>query len=290
MLCYLAEAMDFADGSDHTASLRGFLFGKGIMIFRPKSAWLRGGTDPTYVDLTNRKILSDAECLIARVSARTVSLGVPMEIEYAADRGIPTFVITDVDDPPSLMLAAKVSAAPESFRVAEYDNRLPSKLEAFLEALPGLPRPAPEPVYPEPPKAVVQFVGERPVRAYPQDAGHDLRAAKELVIGPGSSASIPCGFWVAIPEGMTGWVVARSSTISTHGLLVLPGIVDSGYRGEMMALVWNPTYEAVLVTPGERLAQLILLPNLANEVIWEQADELPSGERGLRGFGSTGRA
>ena len=127
-----------------------------------------------------------------------------------------------------------------------------------------------------------------PTRAYEGDAGLDLSACERVELGPGERAAVGTGLSVAIPEGHAGFVQPRSGLAAKHGITVLntPGLVDSGYRGELLVnLVNTDLREAFVVEPGMRIAQLVVLPVPALELV--EVDELPESERGVRGFGSS---
>jgi dUTP pyrophosphatase len=127
-----------------------------------------------------------------------------------------------------------------------------------------------------------------PARAYAGDAGLDLSACERLELGPGERALVPTGLAVAIPEGYAGFVQPRSGLAAKHGISIVntPGLVDSGYRGELkVALLNTDRREAFVVLPGMRIAQLVIVP--VPEVDPIEVDELPESERGVRGFGST---
>jgi dUTP pyrophosphatase len=132
-----------------------------------------------------------------------------------------------------------------------------------------------------------------PVPAYarPGDAGCDLVAAADVTLAPaGGRALVPTGIAIAIPEGYAGFVQPRSGLARDHGVTCLntPGLIDSGYRGELKVLLVNtdPT-EAFEVRRGERIAQLVV--QAVEHVRFVEVDELPDSERGAGGFGSTGR-
>ena len=96
------------------------------------------------------------------------------------------------------------------------------------------------------------------------------------------------GLAVAIPEGYAGFVQPRSGLAARHGLSVVnsPGLVDSGYRGELRVVLLNTdASERFIVEPGMRIAQLVVLPVPELELV--EVDELPGSERGVRGFGSS---
>ncbi len=128
-----------------------------------------------------------------------------------------------------------------------------------------------------------------PSRAYPGDAGLDLYAVEEAVLAPGERASIGTGIAVEIPDGQAGLVLPRSGLAARHGITLVnaPGLIDSGYRGEIRVLLLNTdSEEAFTVARGERIAQLVLVRVQTPEVV--EVDELALSERGAGGFGSSG--
>jgi dUTP pyrophosphatase len=127
-----------------------------------------------------------------------------------------------------------------------------------------------------------------PARAYSGDAGLDLAACERVELGPGERATVGTGLAVAIPEGYAGFVQPRSGLAAKHGLTIVntPGLVDSGYRGELKVILLNTDAEhGFVVEPGMRIAQLVLLQVPDVEPV--EVDELPESERGVRGFGSS---
>jgi dUTP pyrophosphatase len=127
-----------------------------------------------------------------------------------------------------------------------------------------------------------------PGRAYNGDAGLDLSSCERVELAPGERALVPTGLAVAIPEGYAGFVQPRSGLATKHGISIVntPGLVDSGYRGELLVnLVNTDKREPFVVEPGMRIAQLVILPIPELELI--EVDELPESERGVRGFGSS---
>jgi len=129
-----------------------------------------------------------------------------------------------------------------------------------------------------------------PARAHPGDAGLDLHAAEDVTLKPGERASVATGIAIAIPDGYAGFVVPRSGLAAKHGIGVVnaPGLIDSGYRGEIRVLLVNlDQNEAVELRRGERIAQLVI-QNVVETTLREVAD-LPPSARGEGGFGSTGR-
>lgn len=127
-----------------------------------------------------------------------------------------------------------------------------------------------------------------PERAYAGDAGLDLAACERHELGPGERATVGTGLAVAIPDGHAGFVQPRSGLAARHGLTVVnsPGLVDSGYRGEIRVVLLNTdAQEAFVVEPGMRIAQLVVLRVPGLDPV--EVEELPDSERGVRGFGSS---
>jgi dUTP pyrophosphatase len=129
-----------------------------------------------------------------------------------------------------------------------------------------------------------------PAQAHEDDAGYDLHAAEALTLGPGERAAVGTGIAVAIPEGHAGLVVPRSGLALRHGIGVVnaPGIIDSGYRGELKVLLLNTDpAEPFEVAPGDRIAQLLVVAVATPELV--ESGALGETVRGAGGFGSTGR-
>ena len=129
-----------------------------------------------------------------------------------------------------------------------------------------------------------------PVRGSEQAAGYDLCAdiAEQLEIAPGETTKVTTGLAFAIPEGYFGGIFARSGLSTKKGLRPAncTGVVDSDYRGPVIVALHNDSVQTRVVEPGERIAQLILLPYLAAE--FDEVEELDETDRGCGGFGSTG--
>ncbi|HET7856582.1 MAG TPA: dUTP diphosphatase [Gaiellaceae bacterium] len=128
-----------------------------------------------------------------------------------------------------------------------------------------------------------------PARAYEGDAGIDLAACERHELGPGERAVVGTGLAVEIPEGFAGFVQPRSGLAARHGITIVnsPGLIDAGYRGEVMVILLNTDRsEPFVVEPGMRIAQLVVLE--VEEVALEEAEALEASERGGRGHGSSG--
>ena len=127
-----------------------------------------------------------------------------------------------------------------------------------------------------------------PQRAHDGDAGADLFAAEGVVLGPGERATIPLGFSMAIPDGNAGLVLPRSGLASRHGITVVnaPGLIDSGYRGEVRVALVNLSDEAFEVERGDRIAQLVIVAVATPS--FEVTESLEDTQRSGGGFGSSG--
>lgn len=125
-----------------------------------------------------------------------------------------------------------------------------------------------------------------PTQAYPGDVGWDLYSCKDQWILPDEATDIRTGIKVCLPRGTWGQITGRSSSFRKRGMLVIDGVIDAGFRGELFALCWNHTQNVLEIKGGERVAQFII-----HEVVpirWAHVGVLPSSERGEGGFGSSG--
>lgn len=127
-----------------------------------------------------------------------------------------------------------------------------------------------------------------PVRAHPGDAGADLHAAESVVLPPGERRDVGTGLALAIPAGFAGFVQPRSGLAFRHGIMVTnsPGLIDSGYRGELRVSLYNSGRETVSIEPGDRVAQLVI--QRVETPTFEAVETLDATDRGSGGFGSTG--
>ncbi len=129
-----------------------------------------------------------------------------------------------------------------------------------------------------------------PTRANEGDAGLDLYACEAAHIGPGERWSVGTGVAVEIPDGHAGLVLPRSGLAKKHGIALVnaPGLIDSGYRGELRVLLLNTDpADTFRVAPGDRIAQLVISPVVLAEPV--EATALAESARGDGGFGSSGR-
>ncbi len=121
-----------------------------------------------------------------------------------------------------------------------------------------------------------------------EDAGLDLYAAQKNIIPSGEWKLIKTGIKIAIPRGYAGFVHPRSGLALDKGVTVLngDGVIDPGYRGEIGVILINHGHNEFLISPGDRIAQLIIQKTV--KVEWEEKDELTGTNRGAGGFGHTG--
>ena len=129
-----------------------------------------------------------------------------------------------------------------------------------------------------------------PSRAHEGDAGLDLYSCEAAHIGPGERWSVGTGVGVEVPAGHAGLVLPRSGLARDHGIALVnaPGLIDSGYRGELRVLLLNTDpAETFRVEPGDRIAQLVLTPIVTADVV--ETEALSESLRGEGGFGSSGR-
>lgn len=131
-----------------------------------------------------------------------------------------------------------------------------------------------------------------PVRAHHDDAGFDLHAQEDFYLHPGRGVQVPCGFALEMPRQYAGLILPRSGLACKHGITVAnaPGLIDSGYRGEICVLLhmlYMMDSKTVHIKRGDRIAQLVFvkLPTIRELV---SADLLEHSDRGTGGFGSTG--
>jgi dUTP pyrophosphatase len=129
-----------------------------------------------------------------------------------------------------------------------------------------------------------------PQYRHPGDAGLDLPSRIDIVIEPGERATVPTGLAVAIPHGYAGLVLPRSGLAARHGIGLVnsPGLIDSGYRGEVAVVLINTDKtQPFRISRGDRIAQLMI--QKVEEVAVVAVEDIAESQRGAGGFGSTGK-
>lgn len=284
-MIYFAEPIDLDvyGGNDQTVRdlMEATLLAGGHTIYRPRWAWygVDADSDPKTaraVVAVNTQALRRADVVVARLPDDTPTQGVPIEIEQATHRfGIPVVVVGKIG---TVLKANSMVSALEDI------DLLNRRVELALIDSGQSPK-----------DYWIQYSAPTQLRvAHPGDAGIDLCALEDIKVPVGMSQFIRTGVKLRLPWNTFGWVVARSSTYSRYGLTVLPGIIDSGYTGELGINVLNCDRMESTVKAGDRLAQLLILGNLMTGFDLKRVDEAdvhppnPRG-RGPNGFGSTGR-
>jgi dUTP pyrophosphatase len=126
-----------------------------------------------------------------------------------------------------------------------------------------------------------------PEKAHRGDLGYDLYSNEGAAIFPSETKIVKTGIAIQFPEGYGGFIKDRSSVATKKGLFTVAGVIDNGYIGEICIALYNGTESLIHVGPGEKIAQLVLIPTVNFEV--KEVDEVISADqRGEGGFGSTG--
>lgn len=287
-LCYLAEPIDRAVGlSPQGRGISRDLAELGLAVFRPAGAWTGGNHHPSLIERINRQALDVADVLIADYTSGIPTIGVSMEIEAHTARDRIAVVLWQHGVPRSVSLQANqnvvwAETASEAVALAsdygfmrwkanvDYRNTLKMP-ELRLQTALGAPEPK---------------------RAYRDDAGIDLITAVDITIPPGAHVDVPTTvIGVQTPDDTWLMVTGRSSTLRKHGLHVPLAVIDPGWRGPLFVGVWNLGTEPVQVHAGDRLGQIVAMPNRTADLLVMTGNgiELDPHERGLNGFGSTGR-
>jgi len=127
---------------------------------------------------------------------------------------------------------------------------------------------------------------ERP--RFERDAGFDLVVSQTTQCPPGKITMVPSDVRLQLPEGLWYLILGRSSTATQRGLVVIPSVIDGGYRGPLATVVLNPGTDTVTVKVGERVGQVVPMPLVAPALQPQQVRQVDPGDRGDLGYGSTG--
>ena len=130
---------------------------------------------------------------------------------------------------------------------------------------------------------LIDFGGKSPKRAHANDVGADVFSPVNEVIHPGEICKIPLGFGLRIPDGYAGYIFPRSG-LSTNGIVCELPPIDSGYTGEVHAIISNVSKEKYEIKVGDKIGQLVIMPVLIPDFTFDEWKE-----RGIGAFGSTGR-
>jgi len=132
----------------------------------------------------------------------------------------------------------------------------------------------------------VDVLAQVPTKAHHNDAGFDLYSTVDIIIEPKQRKTVNTGITLQMPDNLAGLIWPRSGLSVKQGIDVLAGVVDSGYRGEIMVCLYNTSDNDVVIRTGDRVAQIIFQE--VPHVIMEVHESLGSSQRGSNGFGSTG--
>ena len=284
-LVYLAEPVDGASEryGDHLAHVLANHY--GWVLYRPSRAFNVGETKSSRLYDVNMTVLEKADAVVALLPDGVQTIGTVEEITLARAWKVPTVVITDNDRSWQIHGWAEVGLVRPG-RGVFCDIKTRDVIGEFFAK--EWQKRAEEPATSGGEQEPMRYTGTAPTRAYPDDAGFDLYVADDTWIDPGTFQDIGCNTSVQLPEWTWGLLTGRSSTLRKKGLLVAQGVIDVGYRGELFAGVWNLRSMPVKVNKGDRIAQLIVLPNTTRVVNPVKVDELDPHPRGENGFGSSG--
>lgn len=303
MLFYIAEPIDLGSIDQRfVKAVMRWINQNGHSYYSPKSAFGLSGPTDSYVSRINEEALDLADGVVAFLVGGVQTIGVPAEIQFARDKGMPVLVITDLVATSWFVKGWESDPAvrvvhPNGKYDGQYGIEDPASLVWFvtyadyyrsrsrMDGSDAQSWGVEELVF----EATEDDMSEPmlPTRGHADDAGFDLYTSRDTVIQPGEFVDVPCGVSVDLPDGVWGLVTGRSSTLRVRGLHVANGIIDTGYTGPLFAGCQNLGDEPVVIKRGERVAQVVLLPSLAGgyAAVWGKTR---SKERGTDGFGSTG--
>lgn len=304
---YIARPIDLAGGHEVTGKIARVvetvkaevLAKSGVLAYDPCAAFTVGSLRSVSYELQeiNQKAIHCSDSMIAFAPAGVKSWGVPAEVELAHNRGMNVAIVTDTDPTWAMPWGPNVTVV----RTKPHEGGSEGWLDATIRALDWLAEAKPPrfttkgrngsertnivfaPVEGKNPEDL-----RLPVRAYSDDAGLDLFTAEDAWIPAGCFVDVPTHLRVQLPAWSWGFLVGRSSTLRKRGLMVNPGIIDTGYRGELYVGVQNLGEKPALVKAGDRLAQLIVMGNATRRVTPALEEDLEPHARGHNGFGSSG--
>lgn len=283
-MVYMARPIDLARLSEeeqkHYLFVDNALHNRGAVRFRPAEAFRLGvdSVPDSSIESVNRRALNECDALVAFYPEKN-TIGVPMEIEAARQRGMPVLVVSGAAGK-SWALAGLQNATVTGFPSALAVDELLQQAAVYRDEKYGM--------IGTPMRVQLDDGASMPSRSYPGDAGFDLYVQEDMVVQPGDFVDVPCGCAVQLPNHLWAMITGRSSTLRKHNLLVATGVIDTGYRGPLFAGVKNLGDTPFEVKKGMRLAQLIPFGNVAESLRLVESPTLDLSERGGAGFGSSG--
>lgn len=257
-----------------------------VVIYDPGDAFTVAPSSQIGPEISavNAAALDQADGVLAWMPQGTASIGVPMEIALAGSVGKPVAVLSDSYSWALRMDRSNVRIFPEGDTGAAIEWLMGFEYAPVMDVK--------EPM----PYVGLEMYG--PTRAYDDDAGLDLYVAEHTLLRWGEFKDVPLGVKVQLPHWAWGFLVGRSSTFRQRDIEVQPGIIDTGWRGELFAAcIWRPSklrpvegmdIPVYALNAGDRIAQMILIPNGTRDVVPVRAKALDPHDRGENGFGSSG--
>lgn len=290
MLVYLSYPIDRANSEVRdlvTAArdaLSHVLITKGAHVFSPGEAFKVDASSRVDASIHNINEVAQEQAagMVVVWPRGATSWGVPVEVERARHMNQPTVVLTD-DNPTWSQPWGWDNSNIKRFNFTQIGDAV----EWLLKRIEAKPVAKSDRLVL--PYKRLNYLGQEPNRAYADDAGFDLYVSASVKIKPGQFVDIPCAVAVELPSNTWALLTGRSSTLRSKGLLVNQGIIDPGYRGELFAGVQNLSKKTVRIELGERVAQLILMPNWSSYFDLTRVTDLKPHPRGEKGFGSSGR-
>lgn len=289
VLAYIARPIDLGRADDAIVNHAiNELVDAEIPCYNPLGAFRVGGEPSGVINQINKAAMDAASCAVAFLPGDAKTIGVPSEIGYLLDHGVPTLIVTDLDK--TSWVVAGWSEQPHAL-LAELD---PFSIAAGVSDLIDLMIDSRAATYRHTAEGIV-FEQKHPnatlpTKGYKLDAGYDLYTVEDVVIPARGQGNVSVGVACDIPEGMWAQITGRSSTLKKLNLMVAPttGVIDEEYTGELFAPIVSVNDEDVTIKAGERVAQLILhyAPGQQYAPVWGVCRDKA---RGSNGFGSTGK-
>ena len=294
MIFYLAAPIDLVGGLPDSWRTEAFaaLEEAGAAWFDPARPYGNPRADAAGVLRMQEETIRASDGMLALLPDGVPSVGVPIEINYAASVGKPVAVVMQkysmsIDALPARVFSeVRPAIAWLKSRPANQLRQMARNVMNHVNHLHVVPRV--EEMRNEYIRVTAESEEYIPTKHYEGDAGFDLICSQTTNIPYQEFVDVPCGINVQLPPGVWAMITGRSSTLRKRHLLVSQGIIDNGYRGPIYAGVQNLGSRAAVVEEGERIAQLIPFPLTAQNLQFAYVDELDESDRGEAGFGSTG--